>query len=451
MDAACSTHHTLIRASSTIARGGFMAPELIELELARGLVLQRATALAGEHVALRCALGRTLAEDVTSAEMVPGFDNSAMDGFAVRAGDTSDAGTDSPVRLRTADEASAGHPARLTLEPGRAIAIATGAMLPRGADAVVRIEDTHRAGAEIELRAPAERGQYVRFAGEDINAGDVVLRAGTAVGPFELGVLAAVGREQVPCVRRPSMRVLTTGDELVEPHEPLRPGEVRNANAYTVPALARLAGAQVLCVDTVGDAPDATAKALDKTLGCNVAIICGGVSVGTHDHVRSALHAAGVEQLFWGVALRPGKPTWFGIRAAVRLEARVAHRHHARGLPGEAGTLVFGLPGNPVSAIVTFLLFVRPALRVLCGADPERDRLTATLDEDYRKAPGRAHAVRCDLELHDDGWHARPTGPQGSHMLTSMLGAAGLGIVPTASEGIGAGERIEVELLPRAF
>jgi molybdopterin molybdotransferase len=368
--------------------------------------------------------------------MVPGFDNSAMDGFAVLARDTSDASTDSPVTLRTVDETSAGHPARQALEPGQAIAIATGAMLPSGADAVVRVEDTRRVGAEIELRAPAERGQYVRFAGEDINAGDVVLRAGTAVGPFELGVLAVVGREQVPCVKRPTVRVLTTGDELVDPHAPLRRGEVRNANAYTVPALARLAGAEVLGVDTVGDAAAATATALDQTLGCDVAVICGGVSVGEHDHVRPALHAAGVEQHFWGVALRPGKPTWFGIRPAA---------------PGEAGTLVFGLPGNPVSAIVTFLLFVRPAVRVLCGADPERDRLTATLDEDYRKAPGRAHAVRCELELHDDGWHASPTGPQGSHMLTSMLGAAGLGIVPTASEGIGVGEPIVVELLPRAF
>jgi molybdopterin molybdotransferase len=413
-----------------------MAPELIELESARGLVLERAYALPGEHVTLRRALGRTLADDVTSEETVPGFDNSAMDGFAVRARDTSDASTDSPVVLRTVDETSAGHPARRALDPGQAFAIATGAMLPRGADAVVRVEDAQRAGAEIELRAPAERGQYVRFVGEDINAGDVVLRAGTAVGPFELGVLAAVGRDPVPCVRRPSVRVLTTGDELVEPCEPLRPGEVRNANAYTVPALARLAGAEVLGVDTVGDAPAATARALDQTLGCDVAIICGGVSVGTHDHVRPGLHAAGVERLFWGVALRPGKPTWFGFRAAG---------------PGEAGTLVFGLPGNPVSAIVTFLLFVRPAVRMLCGADPEPDRLTATLDRDYRKAPGRAHAVRCDLELRDDGWHARPTGPQGSHVLTSMLGAAGLGIIPTASEGIGAGEPIEVELLPQAF
>jgi molybdopterin molybdotransferase len=413
-----------------------MAPELIELESAQRLVQQRATALSDEDVDLRSALGRTLANDVTSAETVPGFDNSAMDGFAVRACDTRNASRDAPVMLRTVDESRAGDPARGIVESGHVIAISTGAMLPRGADAVVRVEDTRCVGPEIELRAPVERGQYVRFAGEDVHAGDVVLRAGTPVGPFELGVLAATGRAEVRCVRRPSMRVLTTGDELLDPHEPLRPGRVRDANAYTVPALARLSGADVLGVSSVGDAPGATAEAVEQTLRSDVAIICGGVSVGAHDHVRHALSAAGTRQLFWGVALRPGKPTWFGTRAAA---------------PGEPETLVFGLPGNPVSAIVTFLLFVRPALRALCGAGPERDRLVATMEDDYRKEPGRAHAVRCALKLRDDGWHARPTGPQGSHVLTSMLGAAGLGIVPTASDGIGAGEQIDVELLPRAF
>jgi molybdopterin molybdotransferase len=429
-----SASRALIELSSTIARDECMPRELIELESAQGLVLERANALPAERVHLSTMLGRTLAEDVRSGETVPGFDNSAMDGFAVRACDTSDATMTSPILLRTVDESRAGRPARRIVESGQAIAISTGAVLPRGADAVVRVEDAQRVGAEIAVGAPAERGQYVRVAGEDIQAGDIVLRAGTLVGPFELGVLAAVGREQLPCVRRPSLRVLTTGDELLDPHEPLRPGCVRDANAYTVPALALLAGAEVLGVERVGDAPGATATALEQMLGCDVAVVCGGVSVGTHDHVRRALRAAGAKQHFWGLALRPGKPTWFGTRASV---------------PGQAETLVFGLPGNPVSAIVTFLLLVRPALRTLCGTDPERDRLIATMDEDYRKEPGRAHAVRCKLELRDDGWHARLTGQQGSHMLTSMLGATGLGIVPTASEGITAGERIEIELLPR--
>jgi molybdopterin molybdotransferase len=412
-----------------------MPHELIELESARRLVLGRAHALQGESVDLSGALGRTLAEDITSVETLPGFDNSAMDGFAVRARDTSDASATSPRLLRTVDESRAGRPARRTLETGQAIAISTGAILPRGADAVVRVEDTQRVGSQVGVRAPVARGEHVRFAGEDVRAGQTVLRAGSSLGAFELGVLAALGRAQVPCVRRPGVRVLTSGDELLDPRDPLRPGNVRDANAYTVPALARLAGAEVLGVQRVGDEPGATAVALEQTLLADVAVICGGVSVGSHDFVRAALEAAGAEQLFWRVALRPGKPTWFGIRAA----------------SGRARTLVFGLPGNPVSAVVTFVLFVAPALRALCGADPERDRLTARMDEDYRKQPGRAEAVRCELQLRDDGWHARPTGPQGSHVLTSMLGAAGLAIIPSASEGVHAGEEVDIELLPRVY
>jgi molybdopterin molybdotransferase len=413
-----------------------MPRELIGLEPARRLVLEHATALGPEDTALQDVLGRTLAEDVMSTEAVPDFDNSAMDGFAVRAHDTAGATATSPARMRAVDESSAGHPARRGVKAGEAIAISTGAMIPDGADAVVRIEDVLQRGAEIEVHVPVEPGRDVRRAGEDIRAGEVALCTGTRVGPFELGVLASIGRARVSCVSRPSLRVLTTGDELLDPHEPLRPGSVRNTNAYTVPALARLAGAEVAGVHSVGDEEAATQTAVAGALQCDIAVICGGVSVGAHDHVRPALSAAGALELFWGVALRPGKPTWFGTC-----------ENHADGRQ----TLVFGLPGNPVSAIVTFLLLVRPAVRRLCGADPGCDRLTALLDEDYRKQPGRAHAVRCRLELRDDGWHARPTGPQGSHVLSSMLGAEGLGIVPAASDGMAAGERIEVELLPRVF
>ncbi|MGH2902422.1 MAG: molybdopterin molybdotransferase MoeA [Solirubrobacteraceae bacterium] len=413
-----------------------MPRELIELEAARGLVLEHSPALGAEDVALGDALGRTLAENLTSTEAVPGFDNSAMDGFAVRASDTSGATAASPTLMRVVDESRAGHPARRVVRAGEAIAISTGAVLPEGADAVVRIEEVHETGTGIELRAPVDPGRDVRTAGEDIRVGDVALRAGTGVGPFELGVLASVGRATVPCVNRPTLRILSTGDELVDPHEPLRAGSVRNTNAYTVPALARLTGAKVAAVGHVGDDAAATRAAVAETLDCHIAVICGGVSVGAHDHVRPALSAAGARELFWGVALRPGKPTWFGT------------------FPGRAGereTLVFGLPGNPVSAIVTFLLFVAPAIRSLCGASPGSERVGAMLDQDYRKRPGRTHAVRCRLRPREDGWHARLTGPQGSHILTSMRGAEGLAMIPAASDGIAAGEQVEVELLPRMF
>src|ERR1039458_3797501 len=329
-----------------------MSGALIGLDRARDLLLEVATALRAEEVALGEALGRTLAEDVTSAESVPGFDNSAMDGFAVRARDTAGATAASPALMRAVDESSAGHPARCGVNAGEAIAISTGAMLPAGADAVVRIEDVLQRGPEIEVRIPIEPGTDVRRTGEDIRAGQVALRAGTQVGPFELGVLASIGCARVRCVSRPSLRVLTTGDELLDPSEQLRPGGVRNTNAYTVPALARLAGAEVVGVQGVGDEQAATQAAVVETLQCDIAVICGGVSVGAHDHVRPALRAAGAQEVFWGVALRPGKPTWFGTC-------------DSRG--GERQTLVFGLPGNPVSAIVTFLLFARPAVRRLDG------------------------------------------------------------------------------------
>ncbi len=409
--------------------------ELTELGAARAQVLGHATTLGPEDVTLEDVLGRILAEAVISTETVPGFDNSALDGFALRAGDTLGAGALAPVLLRIVDESRAGHPARRVTQTGEAIAISTGAMLPEGSDAVVGLEDVRELEGSIEIAAPVEPGAWVRRMGEDIRAGDVALRAGVVVGPFEAGVLASIGRVIAPCVRRPSVRILTTGDELLDPRDQLRPGGVRDANRYTVPALARLAGADVEAVASVGDDDVATRAAVAETLECDIAVICGGVSVGTHDHVRPALRAAGAQEKFWGVALRPGKPTWFGTFA-----------------DGEGReTLVFGLPGNPVSAVVTFLLFVRPAIRTLSGDDPRNDRLNAVLDEDYTKQPGRAHAVRCRLLLRDDGWHVRPRGPQGSHVLSSMLGAEGLAIVPAQSDGVATGERIEVELLPRLF
>jgi molybdopterin molybdotransferase len=405
-----------------------VAPELIEIEDARRAVLDRVSPLPAEGVALEDAIGRVLVSNVQSADPVPGFDNSAMDGFAVRSADTAGASAEAPARLELVDESRAGRPAKRTLGAGQAIAISTGAMVPDGADAVVRVEDTGSGNGALEVLVEVEPGRDVRRAGEDIEPGDLVLRAGVEIGPPELGVLAAVGRASVACARRPRVHVLTTGDELQEPGEELRPGGVRNSNAHSVPPLAELAGAELTAVEMVADDPEATRQALERALAADVVVGCGGVSVGEHDHVRPALAELGVEEVFWGVALRPGKPTWFGTRD---------------------GTLVFGLPGNPVSAMVTFQLFVRPAIRALVGTTDEPASATAILDEDYFKRPGRAHLVRCRLELHDDGWHARPTGEQGSHMLTSMLGADALAVIPTAAETVRAGERVTIEMLPR--
>jgi len=403
-----------------------MAAKLTEIEEARRLVLDRVVPLEAEAVALKDALGRVLAEPVTSADAVPGFDNSAMDGYAVRAADT--AGADGGARLPVVDESRAGHPAQRRLAEGEAVAISTGAMVPEGADAVVRVEDTDAGSQEVEIRVEVEAGRDIRRAGEDIAAGEAVLGAGDEIGPAEAGVLVSVGRGEVACARRPRVNLLTTGDELQEPGEPLRPGAIRNSNAYSVSGLIRRSGAVLGTVEMVPDDRDATADAIARALTGDVVVISGGVSVGPHDHVRPTLGALGAEEVFWGVALRPGKPTWFGV--------------------APSGCLVFGLPGNPVSAMVTFLLFVRPAIRAMLGASPtQADRAAAVLDSDYPKQPGRAHVVRCRLELRDDGWHATPTKDQGSHVLTSMLGADALAIIPTTSGTVRAGERVEIELL----
>ena len=405
------------------------SPQPIELERARSEVLARAAPLGAEEVPLREALGRHLAEDVVATEPVPGFDNSAMDGFAVRARDTLGAQPGAPAVLRVRGESRAGHPADGALGAGEAVAISTGAAIPVGADAVVRVEATRVEDGGVAVEEEVEPGRDVRRAGEDVRAGEAVLTAGSPVGPAEMGVLASLGAATAACHRRPRVAVLTSGDELLEPGEETRPGGVRNSNAYSVPALARLAGAEVSVAGPVADDPGATRAAIELALDSDVAIVCGGVSVGEHDHVKPALAELGVEERFWGVALKPGKPAWFGARG---------------------DTLVFGLPGNPVSAMVVFILLARPALVALAGGQPGRLRASAVLEGECEKRPGRAHAVRCRLELGDDGWHAHPFARQGSHVLSSMLGVNCLALLPRDAGTVPAGERVEIELLDLA-
>ena len=393
--------------------------DLISIAEGRRRVLEAVTRLGDEDVPLDLALGRVLAEEVTSAIDVPPFDSSGMDGYALIAGPEAE--------LEVIGEARAGHPASEALRPGAAVRISTGAALPEGADAVVPVERTSPATAE-RVRVPAtEARANIRRAGEDIRSGDVVLRAGTVLGPAELGVAASVGRASLRCALRPRVAILVTGDELTAPGEPLAPGAIYGSNGFALSAQVERAGAALARRGTVPDTPDGTRSAIREALeAADVVIVSGGVSVGPHDHVKDALRDLGVEERFWGVRLRPGKPTWFGTRD---------------------GTLAFGLPGNPVSAMVTFQLFARPALAALQGATPDAPRATAMLAHPVARNRRREEAVRVRLRHTDEGLVAETTGEQGSHMLTSMLGADGLALIAPGDGELAAGERVEVELL----
>jgi len=393
---------------------------LIGIEEARGRVLGAVRALGAESVPLDQALGRVLAEEVRSQVHVPPFDSSAMDGFAVAPGAEGD--------LEVIGEARAGAPASTAVTPGAAVRISTGAAVPAGTGAVVPVERTEGDAATIAVPR-SEPGANIRPRGDDITTGDLVTCSGQVLGPAALGVLASLGRSAAMCSTRPAVAILATGDELVEPGGELGPGQIWSSNPPALAGQATLAGAVVERIGRIPDDPDATRSALGRAAAAaDVVVISGGVSVGPHDHVKGALAAIGAEEVFWGVALRPGKPTWFGTLT-------MAGRSVA----------VFGLPGNPVSSMVCFQLFVRPALRALQGADPDAERETAVLDEDITRNPRRDQAVRCRLTNAKDGLHATPTGPQGSHVLTSMLAADALALVE-AGEGVARrGERVPVE------
>jgi molybdopterin molybdotransferase len=388
--------------------------DLLTIDEARALVLATVTRLDSDERPIADALGRALAEDVAAEHDVPSFANSAMDGFAVRSGP---AGRE----LRIVGESRAGTPSDVPVGDGEAVRISTGAAVPDGADAILPVEDAEDRGDVVVPEVDVAAGQSVREPGEDLRGGEVVLRAGTVLGPAELGVAVEAGRKTLRVTRAPRVGILATGDELVAPGEPLRHGQLHNSNAVTLAALAHGAGAHVVSTGEVRDDAEATRAAIGRALGgADVLLLTGGVSVGPHDHVKPALTALGVEEVFWRVAMRPGKPLWFGRRG---------------------DQVVFGLPGNPVSAMVTFLLFARPALRAMQGAPAAPPRRRAVLGTPVPRQRGRDEAVRVRI---DDG-RVLPTGPQGSHQLHSMLGAEALAIVPRGEGEMPAGAEVEIE------
>ena len=399
-----------------------MATRLITVAQARELVLDAIRPLAREQVELSAALGRVLASDVHAAADVPPFPCSAMDGYAVVAGDAG-------RRLAIVGESRAGSPAEHALADGEAIRISTGAAVPAGATAVIPQENVERWDSSIETATAVVPGQNVRGAGEDMRAQSTVLRAGTRLGAVELGAAVAAGVGAVSAARRPRVMVLCTGDELRAPGATLGPSQIHNSNAPMLTGLAAGAGAATGEAQRLPDDPAATQAGIGAAIeSSDVVIISGGVSVGPHDHVKPALAALGVSEVFWRVALQPGKPTWFGTRGEEKL--------------------VFGLPGNPVSTVVTFSLFVTPALAALQGLRPVRTlESEATLGVEVHRDPRREQAIRVRLKRGSGATVATPNGAQGSHILTSLLGADALAMIPPGEGTLAAGTTVALEPL----
>ena len=368
------------------------------------------------------ALGCVLAEDVYAPLAVPPFDNSSMDGFAVRAADLANI----PTTLPVSGDIPAGALSLPTLTPGSALRIMTGAPVPPGADTVVPVEDTEERGAGIAFLQPAEMGQHIRRAGEDVEAGSLVMASGGLVRPAEVGMAAVVGRAHLYAHPRPRVAIISTGDELVEPGRPLLPGQIYNSNAYALAAQVTEAGGIVTHRLHARDTAEALREAFDRAAGADVLLTSGGVSVGDYDFVKAVFAERGTMD-FWRVAIRPGKPVAFG--------------HW-----GE--TVFFGLPGNPVSSMVTFELFVRPALRRLRGlTELSRPTVTAWLTEDASHTPGRQSYQRAVLTAKGGGYTVAPVSKQGSGMMRSMVLANALLVVPADVSVIPAGQTATVLLL----
>jgi molybdopterin molybdotransferase len=393
-------------------------------------VLASVSPLPPARLALSECLGLVLCEDVRSRVDLPGFDNSAMDGYAVRAADVAgaDPGAGSAVTLPVVHEVAAGGVASRPLAAGEAIRIMTGAMLPDGADAVVRVEDTDGGTQTVQIRAGVPAGTSVRPAGEDVRSGDLVLSAGAVLDARRIALLAATGHGDASVRPRPQVAVVSTGAELVPPGEPLSPGQIYESNSYMLAAAVAACGGIPRREATVDDDPAAVLAVIDALASEVDAIVTsGGVSMGAYDVVKESLRDHGVE--FVQVAMQPGKPQGFG---------------HV----GERRVPLFALPGNPVSSYVSFEVFVRPALRTLLGLEPAlRPSRPARLGHPLSSPPGRTQVARGVATHHDDGWRVDPVWGQGSHFVLDLARANALLLVPAEVTRLETGDTVEMWLL----
>jgi molybdopterin molybdotransferase len=401
---------------------------MISVEEAQERVLAEVAVAGTEQVAFTDALGRVLREDVVATADVPQGDNTAMDGYAVRADDVANP----PVRLRVIEDLPAGSVAAKKVEKGTAIRIMTGALIPDGADTVAHVEITDAGSDFVTINHTIKRGTNLRRRGEDMRAGDVVLAAGTLIGAAEIGVLASVQKSIVRVGRRPTIAIISTGDEIVEVGEPQALGKVVNSNSYSLAALVREAGAIPRMMGIVRDTPEATIAAIESAVECDFIISSGGVSAGAYDFVKDALDALGADTKFWQIAMKPGKPV---------VLSRVRNR------------VYFGLPGNPVSCMVSFLLFIAPALRKAMGQKSGilppivKTRLMGPL----KSRGDRRNYLRVRVVAREGELLAYPMTVQGSGVSTSMVQANGFAIVDTGITSVNAGDAISTVLVATPF
>ena len=377
------------------------------------------------------ALGLPVADDVHAEVSLPGFDNSGMDGYAVAFRDVADATAERPVHLPVVGEIAAGQTTIFSLTPGTAVRIMTGAPVPAGSTAVVPFEWTEESGREVLVRQAPEEGQHIRYAGEEVQKGDLLMKRGEVIGTRQVGLLAALGLGRVPTSPRPRVVVMSTGAELVEPGRPLGRDSIYDANSYLLAAAVRAHGGIAYRVPASSDEPDAFTEALsDQLVRADLVVTSGGVSKGTHDVVKEVLGKLGTVE-FLEVAMQPGKPQGFGV-------------------VGEDATPIFTLPGNPVSAYVSFEMFVVPALHKLTGREPVGRRLTtATVTESVRSMRGRQQLLRARVDLDAGGLRATPVGGAGSHLIAGLAQADALIVLAEGVTRVEQGEQVPVLLLDR--
>ena len=400
---------------------------MISVEEALKGILDSISPLGLEKVNILDALGRVIGEDIHAGRSIPPKDNSAMDGYALRAEDSRGASPESPVRFEVVEDIPAGAVPEKRIGPGQAARIMTGAPIPEGADAVVRMEDTRKEGNTVAVLAEAQTGQDIRRAGEDVRQGEKVISRGEIIRPAEVGMLASLGRSFILVHQRPLIAVVATGDELVDVDEIPSDGKIVSSNSYSLAALVLDCGAVPLQIGIARDRREDLVAKFKAAMRADLIVSSGGVSVGDYDLVKEIMKEVGNRMQFWQVAMKPGRPLAFGALGEVP---------------------VVGLPGNPVSSMVSFEQFIRPAILKMMGrTNLFRRTVRARLAEDIRKKKGTRHFIRAQVRLEGDGYTASTTGEQGSGILKSMVRANGLIILPEDASSARTGETVTVQLL----